>query len=159
MKSCYFWSPTSLICWLVHESSSKGDVSADYNQHFLQILIYQFLWKKPSECMQLQQIKLIFPYHLDFQQVWDFFIKYHQEKKTSASLWPDQMLEWNLKKTMENLPKVFLALTSASHQEQRITLPVTQLLYNQFATCIFLSFKFNTTRIKGHLGNFSFHTE
>lgn len=159
MKSCHFWSPTSFICWLVCEPSSKGDVSADDNQHFLlQILTYQFLWKKPSECMQLQQIKLVFPYHLDFQQVWNFFIKYHQEKKTSASLWPDQMLEWNLKKTMENLPIVFLALTSASYQEQRTTLPVTQLLYNQFATCIFLPFKSSTTRIKGHLGNFSFHT-
>lgn len=42
--------------------------------------------------------------------------------------------------------------------ETRTTLPVTQLLYNQFATRTFLFFKSNTTRIKGHLGNFSFHT-
>lgn len=116
----------------------------------------KFVTKKTSECMQPQQMTSIFPYHLDFQQVWNFFVKYHQreKKKTSVSLWPDQILEWNLKKTMENLPKVFLALTSASYQEQRTTIPVTQLLPNQFATCVFSGFQIKYRQNKRAPGKF-----
>lgn len=55
-------------------------------------------------------------------------------------------------KKLKTSQKFSLPLTSTSPQEHRTTTSVTHLQYSKFATCIFLSFKSNTDRMKRFSG-------